>query len=169
MPNGTPNPNVGKLYSEGSPTRIDPPTESENVRVTASYTFDFTRFKGRWFQLLRGKVFVELIRYTTRNLNAVDQISSNAAGDFKGPLDRMWQAIADFTGANFGAWLTYRRRILRDRVNWTLQMNVRNLLDENTIYPLFIVDRRDGTHRPDTAVYTLREPRTYVFTSTFRF
>lgn len=71
--------------------------------------------------------------------------------------------------ANFGAWLTYKRRILRDRVNWTLQMNVRNLLDENTIYPLFIVDRRDGTHRPDTAVYALKEPRTWQFTSTFRF
>jgi len=567
MPNGTPNPNVGKLYSEGSPTRIDSPTETENVRITASYTFDFMRFKGRWVQhlgrhqaalfteqshskgwtsnnamrnvtplattgaaaaisnggnaltfryylhpesgiigmgtgrryldfpvlyagvtpppgagtgaitpgfiaqqglnmsagivktralatqsffwknrivithglrtddntswrgtptdfaslrdangfaprgdgidlrkylpearrerggrtftrgvvfhatdwlsltyntstnfqvndsrlnvygdilpnpegegqdygmklsLLRGKLFVELTHYTNSNVNAVDQISSSAAGDFKGPLDRMWQAIADFTGdskydtypfnaqgttwqdavsttskgyefsltanptpqwrltlngskrgnntttdrgpfitaylaqylpfikshpewqsinttpgnvpvaqvvsnlegtlenfkkirgspsasfasewtlnliqsydlggrlkgfslggsmnargrsiggfqvdannlldvtkpyytpayANFGAWLTYKRRILRDRVNWTVQMNVRNLFDENTIYPLFIVDRRDGTHRPDTAVYTLKEPRTYQFTSTFRF
>ena len=71
--------------------------------------------------------------------------------------------------ANFGAWLTYRRKIFRDRIDWRLQMNVRNVLDENTIYPLFIVDRRDGKHTPDTAVVTLKEPRTYQFTSSFKF
>ncbi|MEY2878230.1 MAG: hypothetical protein RLZZ15_610 [Verrucomicrobiota bacterium] len=71
--------------------------------------------------------------------------------------------------ANYGARLTYRRKVFQNRLDWTLQLNVKNVLDENTIYPLHIVDRRDGTHRPSTAIYTLREPRTYQFTSTFRF
>ncbi len=70
--------------------------------------------------------------------------------------------------ANFGAWASYRRKIFRDRIDWRLQLNVRNVLDENTVYPLFIVDRRDGRNTPDT-VYTLKEPRTWQFTSAFRF
>ncbi len=71
--------------------------------------------------------------------------------------------------ANYGAWISYRRKILQNRVDWRLQINVRNLLDQNTVYPLFIVDRRDGKNTPNTAVYTLKEPRTYQFTSTFKF
>jgi len=71
--------------------------------------------------------------------------------------------------ANFGAWITYKRKIFKNRIDWRLQLNVRNLFDENTIYPLIAVDTRDGKHTPTTAVYTLKEPRTYQFTSTFRF
>jgi hypothetical protein len=71
--------------------------------------------------------------------------------------------------ANYGAWVSYRRKIFRDRIDWRLQINVRNLLDNNTLYPLYIVDRRDGRNTPDTAVYTLKEPRTWQFTSAFRF
>ena len=48
-------------------------------------------------------------------------------------------------------------------------MNVRNVLDQNTVYPLIDVDTRDGKHTPNTAVYTLKEPRRYSFTSAFKF
>jgi iron complex outermembrane recepter protein len=71
--------------------------------------------------------------------------------------------------ANFGAWITYKRKIFKNRIDWRLQLNVRNVLDQNTIYPLIDVDTRDGKHTPATAVYTLKEPRTYQFTSAFRF
>jgi hypothetical protein len=71
--------------------------------------------------------------------------------------------------ANFGAWVSYRRKIFRNRLDWRLQLNVRNLLDENTIFPLVAVDRRDGKHTPEVVIYNLKEPRTYLFTSSFRF
>ena len=71
--------------------------------------------------------------------------------------------------ANFGAWISYKRKIFRDRVDWRLQVNVRNLLDDHVLYPLSNVDTRDGKNTPTTAVYTLREPRTWQFTSAFRF
>ena len=71
--------------------------------------------------------------------------------------------------ANFGAWLTYKRKLFSNRIDWRLQLNVRNLLDENTAYPLIKVDSRDGRHTPSTVVYNLKEPRTYQFTSTFKF
>jgi hypothetical protein len=70
---------------------------------------------------------------------------------------------------NFGAWITYKRKLFKNRIDWRLQMNVRNLLDDYTMTPLNTVDSRDGKHTPNVAVYTLREPRTFQFTSTFKF
>ena len=71
--------------------------------------------------------------------------------------------------ANFGGWVTYKRKLFKNRVDWRMQMNVRNIFDKNTIFPLIDVDTRDGKNTPNTAVYTLKEPRTYQFTSTFKF
>jgi outer membrane receptor protein involved in Fe transport len=71
--------------------------------------------------------------------------------------------------AVFGAWVTYKRKLFRNRVDWRLQLNVRNVLDQYTVYPLIDVDSRDGRHTPATAVYTLKEPRTFLFTSALRF
>lgn len=71
--------------------------------------------------------------------------------------------------ANFGGWITYKRKLFKKRIDWRLQMNVRNILDKNTVFPLITVDTRDGRHTPNVAVYNLKEPRTYQFTSSFRF
>ena len=46
---------------------------------------------------------------------------------------------------------------------------MRNLFDAYTVYPLRVVDRRDGTHAGVTAVYRLTEPRTFTITSVFKF
>jgi iron complex outermembrane receptor protein len=67
-----------------------------------------------------------------------------------------------------GAWVSYRRR-LSNKVNWRVQLNVRNVLDENKLFPHRAVDRRDGTGRPAVAIYRLNEPRTFVLTSAFSF
>jgi hypothetical protein len=67
-----------------------------------------------------------------------------------------------------GAWISYRRRIGK-KLNWRVQLNVRNALDENKLFPHRAVDRRDGTGRPAVAIYRLNEPRTFVLTSAFSF
>jgi hypothetical protein len=69
----------------------------------------------------------------------------------------------------FGAWVTYQRKLFQNRIAWRLQVNVRNVFDAYTLYPLRTVDRRDGTHTGVTAIYRLNEPRAYTFTSSFRF
>ncbi|MBI5693249.1 MAG: hypothetical protein HZC55_24490 [Verrucomicrobia bacterium] len=68
--------------------------------------------------------------------------------------------------ATTGAWISYRRK-LPGNVNWRLQLNVRNALDENKLFPHRAVDRRDGTGRPAIAIYRLNEPRTFLLTSSF--
>lgn len=73
------------------------------------------------------------------------------------------------TNELFGAWITYQRKLLRNRLDWRVQLNVRNVFDAYTVFPLRTVDARDGTHRGAKAVYRLSEPRTYTLTSTFKF
>ena len=67
-----------------------------------------------------------------------------------------------------GAWVSYRRRVFK-KVTWRVQLNVRNLLDENNVFPQRAVDRRDGTGQPAVVIYRLNEPRTFVLTSAFNF
>ena len=67
-----------------------------------------------------------------------------------------------------GAWITYRRKLFQ-KVPWRLQLNVRNVLDDDKIFPHRAVDTRDGTGRPTVVIYRLNEPRTFVLTSTFTF
>lgn len=69
----------------------------------------------------------------------------------------------------FGAWVTYQRKLFEKRIDWRLQLNVRNLFDGYTVFPLRDVDARDGSHRRVTAVYRLNEPRTFTLTSAFKF
>ncbi len=68
-----------------------------------------------------------------------------------------------------GAWITYRRKLFANKIEWRLQLNVRNVLDENKLFPNRKVDRRDGTGNGAVVVYRLNEPRTFVLTSAFSF
>jgi hypothetical protein len=102
------------------------------------------------------------------SMNARGKAISGFAVDSKLVLDPTMPYYAP-SYANFGAWVSYRRKLFRNRIDWRLQMNIRNLLDDNTVFPLVTVDTRDGKHTPSVAIYTLKEPRTYTFTSTFRF
>jgi len=102
------------------------------------------------------------------SMNARGPAISGFAVDARNVLDPTQPYYAP-EYATFGAWVAYRRKILRQRVDWRLQVNVRNVFDRYTVYPLVTVDRRDGRHTPEVAIYTLREPRTFQFTSSFRF
>ncbi len=68
--------------------------------------------------------------------------------------------------ATTGAWITYRRKLFH-KVSWRLQLNIRNVLDENKLFPQRAVDRRDGTNRPEVVLTRLNEPRAFVLSSTF--
>lgn len=52
LPNGAPNPNVGKPYVESFGTIIPTRSESLTQRATLSYNLDFTRSSRRWARLL---------------------------------------------------------------------------------------------------------------------
>ncbi len=60
-------------------------------------------------------------------------------------------------------FLGYSRR-LGQRVNWRVQLNVRNLLDDQD--PL---EQRANITAGFTTVYTVPEPRSFILTNTFSF
>ena len=71
--------------------------------------------------------------------------------------------------ATTGGWISYRRKLFRQKIDWRLQLNVRNAFNENRVFPHRAVDRRDGSNRPAVVLYRLNEPRTFVLTSAFMF
>lgn len=69
----------------------------------------------------------------------------------------------------FGAWISYQRKLFSNRVDWRLQLNVRNVFDAYKIYLNRAVDARDGKHTQANVIYRLNEPRTFAVTSAFKF
>jgi hypothetical protein len=70
----------------------------------------------------------------------------------------------------YDSWLSYQRKIFRNSINWKLQLNVRNLLNDNRLVPVKANPVRIGdlTTR-DIAAYRIVEGRTWQLASTFSF
>jgi hypothetical protein len=64
---------------------------------------------------------------------------------------------------NGDAWLSYRRRIFKDRVAWRVQLNVRNLVGSDDLIP--VSTNPDG--RP--AIVRIPPEKQWLLTNTFRF
>lgn len=65
---------------------------------------------------------------------------------------------------NVDAWVSYSRKLNRDRVNWKIQLNVRNLIGDDT--PIAITVKPDGA----PAVTRLPPPeKRFYITNTFEF
>lgn len=69
-------------------------------------------------------------------------------------------AYTDGGNLNFDAWVGYSRRIWKDRLNWNVQLNVRDLGRSNSLQPL--VKNSDGS----TATYRIEFGPTWYLTST---
>lgn len=65
--------------------------------------------------------------------------------------------------SNLDVWLGYQRPIMNDKVDWKIQLNIRNLLDDDDLIPT--IAQPDGT----PAIYRIPEERRWELTSTFTF
>lgn len=63
----------------------------------------------------------------------------------------------------FDVFTGYQRKLFDGKVTWRVQLNVRNVLDEDDPMVQRVIP--DGTG----AIYTLPEPRTFILTNTFSF
>ena len=61
------------------------------------------------------------------------------------------------------AWVSYQRKIMDDRVDWNIKLNVRNLVGDDDDIP--VVTNPDG----NVAVIRIPNPRTIYLTNTFKF
>jgi hypothetical protein len=64
---------------------------------------------------------------------------------------------------NFDAFFGYSRRLMEGKVNWRLQINVRNVLNRNDLLVQRALTTGEG------AVFTVQDPRSVIITNTFSF
>lgn len=67
------------------------------------------------------------------------------------------------TELNLDLWLSYSRRLFSDKVDWKVQLNIRNLEDDNDLVPTF------ANPNGEIAGWRIKEPRSFVLTNTFSF
>ncbi|MEO6243868.1 MAG: hypothetical protein ABIQ12_00415, partial [Opitutaceae bacterium] len=126
--------------------------EQREWRVNAVVSYDFSgRLKGwgigagaRW----QSKVATGYPNY----IDADGIIQPDLAKPFFGDPE-----------LNGDGWLSYKRRIFKDRVAWRIQFNVRNLIGSDSLIPVSI--NPDGS----TAIVRIPPDRQLLLTNTFKF
>jgi hypothetical protein len=61
------------------------------------------------------------------------------------------------------AWITYRKRLFDEKIDWTVQLNVRNLVGESGDIP--VKTNPDG----QLSVVRIPNPRTVYLSNSFKF
>ncbi len=70
----------------------------------------------------------------------------------------------------FDSWVSYQRPIFRDKIQWKLQLNVRNVLNEDLLVPVRANPVAIGDYKNYTVgAYRIGEARVWEVTSTFAF
>lgn len=133
----------------GSPT---PESAEYNFRLVGNYTFKEGRFQG--FNV--GSAY----RWTDKSAigypNKVDPDIPVIIPDVSNPYWGDSQGYADL-------WFGYRRKILDDKVNWNIQLNIRNVFADKD--PVPVQAQPDGS----IARVSIPVPRQFVLRNTFSF
>ncbi len=155
------NPNDGQNTIAESLATIDSFIDDEFVRQGAAQAKGFPKYQANFRtnytftqEKLRGLGLGGGGRWRGKPIVGYTGIDPATRKDIKGNET----LIFDFNAS-------YRRKVtqFKKRVDWTLQLNVNNLLDEDDI----VIGRAydDGTIR----TYSFQTPRTWFLTSTFRY
>lgn len=128
--------------------------EQREWRLTAVSNYEFQEGK------FRGVGFGGAVRWedeaATGYVFALDQATGVPLPDVSRPF------LDDglFSG---DAWVSYQRKIMDDKVDWSVKLNVRNLVGDDDDIP--VKTNPDG----NIAVVRIPNPRTIYFTNTFKF
>ena len=87
---------------------------------------------------------------------------NNAEGSTT-PVRDISNPIFGPTNTQVDSWIRYRTKIWDEKINWTLQLNIRNLLDKDDLIPA----RLNYAGLPD--IVRFNEGRRFILTSTFDF
>jgi outer membrane receptor protein involved in Fe transport len=168
---GSPNITIGQLlpvamqtwnYIRQSEGLINPLGRKYRVTATTRYGFSEGRLKGFFLgstYVWRSPAAVGFLTKTiTDNEFATPGVSVGAieVNDLSHPV--LGGALTSFDGF-FG----YSRRLLRNKLTWRVQLNVRNLLDDDDL----LVQRALSTGTG--AIYTAQQPRSFIVSNSFDF
>ncbi len=155
--------------SEGLP---NPQERKYKVNFTARYTLQGGKLKGLFFGGNYGWRSKSVLGFATRPVLA-EEVYREFAGIGAGGYD-----VPDFNTPYMGRPLTtldgflgYRRKIFKGKYEWSVQLNVRNLLDDQELIPQRVFGKKqsDGTTTFWVTNYNVPDPRRFILTNTITF
>jgi len=126
------------------------------ANIGGSYTFDRDSFLGGW--LIGGSV-----RWQDSQVIGYPIVLRTDSEGNDVALRDISRPVSGPTDTKVDTWIRYKTKILDDKVNWTLQLNVRNLFDENDL----IDARLNYGGLPN--IVRFNEGRRFILSSTFDF
>ena len=150
----------------------NPQERKYKVNFTARYGVQRGPLKGLFFGGNYSWRSKSILAYANRPVEA-DEVYREFSGIGAGGYD-----VPDFGNSITGRPLTtldgflgYRRKIMKGRYEWSLQLNVRNLLDDDDLIQQRAYGRQqsDGTTQFWITNYNAPDPRRFILTNTLTF
>lgn len=167
----TPAITVGQLLAVSSQTwnyirqsegLVNPLGRKYRVTATTRYGFSEGRLKGVFVgstYVWRSPAAVGFMTKTiTDNEFAVPGLNV-------GPIEvnDLSRPVRGGALTSFDGFVGYSHRLLRNKITWRIQLNVRNLLDDQDLLVQRALSNGAG------AIYTAQQPRSFILTNTFEF
>jgi outer membrane receptor protein involved in Fe transport len=138
---------------------VTPELRKWRANLVTNYSFD----RGTW---LKGWGFGGAVRWQDKVSIGYPVINDPVLGlvtdvhhPFMGPDE-----------ITYDSWLSYQRKIFRDKITWKIQFNVRNLFNNNLLIPVVANPVTVGDLKTrDIAAWRIGVARTWELTSTFSF
>lgn len=159
-------------YMKMSSGMPNPQERKYRVNVTARYTLQRGVLKGMYFGGNYSWRSKSILAYASRPALA-SEVYKEYAGIGAGSYD-----VPDFSSPITGRALTtldgflgYRRKLLKGRCEWSVQLNVRNLLDDDALIEqrAFGKKQNDGTMKFWITNYNVPDPRRFTLTNSVSF
>ena len=168
---GTPTITIGQLlpvavqswnYIRQSEGLVNPLGRKYRVTATTRYGFSSGRLKG----LFAGTTYVwrspAAVGFRTKTITDNEFATP---GVTVGPIEvnDLTQPVRGGALTSLDGFIGYSRRLVRSKLTWRVQLNIRNLLDDRDL----LVQRALNTGIG--AIYTAPQPRTFILTNSFGF
>lgn len=127
--------------------------ELRKWRFNAISNYDFDRGVLKGFNVGGG------VRYESGNILGYPVIDNPEGDTANYDISKPYHGAAEY---NFDVWVGYARKVTK-RIDWSIQLNVRNLFVGNELVPITV--QPDGS----PAAYRIRPGQTWQLTNTFRF
>lgn len=159
-------------YMKMSSGMPNPQERKYRVNVTGRYSIQRGPIKGFFFGGNYSWRSKSILAYGSRPAQA-KEVYREFAGIGAGSYD-----VPDFSSPLTGRPLTsldgflgYRRKIFKGKLDWSVQVNIRNLLDDDELIPQRGYGRKqaDGTTRFWITNYNVPDPRRFILTNTITF
>jgi hypothetical protein len=151
----------------------NPQERSYRVNFTARYQLQSGALKNVFFGGNYSWRSASKLGFFTRPAEAGDvyrEFAGIGAGAFQVP--DFSTPIEGTETTSLDAFMGYRRKFSRNRLEWVVQLNIRNVLNDQSFVPqrAFGIQNPDGSGKQSFFTnYNIQDPRRFILTNTINF